>query len=336
MEEMVKAIECKSPFIPKELASWINHQSQQVNTLNMLSNLPGFSLVLGSAQLREEILNGSDGFAVVLHLPSLAEQSDGLVHEMSRFVDIFATSLPASWTNWIKRPRMAMGRTPAARRRFYTAGQDFSDWITNHNADASPVHYIVCYEERPTGQNLPALKLYNYGCPEDSSIFNIPKSPGQVVVDKNRLGVITLSWPAIHSTSFLLQFKRADLPGDRWDAMRHPTNTITINHLQSDESYVFRVAAVTLGGKNPFGPVSEEVLIPLVFSSNSKELICPVTDGMPCDILPTQSQSITSNLTRVTCSVWRPSHSAERVRSAQSVRKCPSIQSARHLVDSNA
>ena len=273
MEEMVKAIECKSPFIPKELASWINHQSQQVNTLNMLSNLPGFSLVLGSAQLREEILNGSDGFAVVLHLPSLAEHSDGLVHEMSRFVDIFATSLPASWTNWIKRPRMAMGRTPAARRRFYTAGQDFSDWITNHYADASPDRYIVCYEERPAGQNLPALKLYNYGCPEDSSIFNIPKSPGQVVLDKNRLGVITLSWPAIHSTSFLLQFKRADLLGDRWDAMRHPTNTITINHLQSDESYVFRVAAVTLGGKSPFGPVSEEVSI---------DPVCPPPSGLKC------------------------------------------------------
>ena len=269
MEEMVKAIESKSPFVPNELARWINHQRQQVNTLNMLSKLPGFSLVLGSAQLREEILNGSDGFAVVLHLPSLAEHSDGLVPEMSRFVDIFATSLPASWT---KRP--GMGRTPAARRRFYTAGQDFSDWITNHNADASPVRYIVCYEERPTGQNLPALKLYNYGCPEDSSIFNIPKSPGQVVVEKNRLGVITLSWPAIHSTtSFLLQYKRADLPGDRWDAMRHPTNTITINHLQSDESYVFRVAAVTLGGKSPFGPVSEEVSI---------DPVCPPPSGLKC------------------------------------------------------
>ena len=271
MEEMVKVIESNSPFVPNELIRWIKHQTQQLKTLKMLYKMPGFILVLGSGQLKREILNISDGFAVVLHLPSLADHSDGLVHEMSRFVNVFPSSLPASWT---KKPEVLMGRIPVSRRRFVTAGQEFSDWITNYNGDATSVRYIAFYEERPAGQNLPMLKLYD--CASQEETFNIPKSPGQVLVEKNRRGVITLSWPVeetIHLSSFLVQYQLTDGPRDSWDTIRHPTNEITINHLQSAESYVFRVAAVTLGGKSPFGPVSEELTI---------DPVCPPPSGLKC------------------------------------------------------
>ncbi len=278
MGEMVRAIETKSPFVPKELSCWIHHQTQQIKTLNMLAKLPGLELVMGLDRLKREIRSGGDGtFAVVLHLPSLAEQSDGLVSDMSRFVDIFATSQPASWINWNIKAASMMGRIPAARRRFFTAGQEFSDWITNHNSDAN-VRYLVFYDERPikaAGQILPTFNLFDCGS-DAKSVFKIPKAPGQVVVEKNRRGVITLSWTTeetTHFSSFLVQYQRVDRPGDSWDTVQHPTNTLTINYLQSDESYVFRVAAVTLGGRSPFSLVSEEISI---------DPVCPSPTGLKC------------------------------------------------------
>ena len=282
---MIEAIENKSPFITKGLSQWLRHQRHQIKTLNILVQLPGIRLLIGADQLKKETRNQEDdgSFAVVLHLPSLAEKSDSLVHEMSRFVDVFSTSHPSSWTNWTSRNiyKLDINRVAVARRRFVVAGQEFSDWVTNCNRDTTNVKYMVFYNDELINDSetiLPAIKLYDSRS-GDVLVNNyiIPKAPSEVTVKKNYRGVIQLSWMTaeeeVEQPSFLLQYRIIDRSGDKWDSIQHNSTTITINYLQSEESYLFRVAAVTPGGKSPFSPISCEVTI---------DPVCPPPTGLNC------------------------------------------------------
>ena len=120
---------------------------------------------------------------------------------------------------------------------------------------------------------MPFMRLYTFAGPEEGKIrnFTIPKAPGQVTIDKNRRGVVTLSWTAEERndmSGFLVQYCEAKR--GRWTSIRHHSETITINYLQSEAGYVFRVAAVTQGGRSPFGPAKEVTIDP----------VCPPPDGL--------------------------------------------------------
>ncbi len=251
----------------KELSCWIHHQTDQ-----------DFEHAGRATRLRvshgtrpSETRNPKwKTFTVFLHLPSLAEQSGSLVCEMGRFNDIFANSQPASWMNWSISTGSVMGRILAVRRRFFTPGQEFSDWITNHNIDTN-VRYLVFYDERPiraAGQSLQKLGIYYWPWKFLDRKIPLPFFKSLKLLDKSswrkRRGVITLSWTTeemTHLSSSLVQYQRVERPGDSWDTVQLPTNTLTINYLQSGKNYVFRVAAIILGGRSPFSPVSEEISI---------------------------------------------------------------------------
>jgi hypothetical protein len=274
MLEMMESIENKSPFATKGLSFWLSHQRHQIETLTRLVQLPGIRLLLGADQLKKEIKNpaGDDrSFAVVLHLPSLAGQSDiSPVNEMSRFVDVFSTSHPSSWTQWTSNNIAGLdsSRMSAARRRCFIAGQEFSGWVTDCNRDTPNVRYMVFYDEelRQDGETIsPSIRLYD-SCSGEvvQNNFTIPEAPGPVTVKKNYRGVITLSWTTeeeVDEPNFILQYRSVDRSGESWDSIQHNCKTITISYLQSEESYVFRVAAVTLGGRSRFNPVNCEVTI---------------------------------------------------------------------------
>jgi hypothetical protein len=169
MLEMMEAIENKSPFATKGLILWLSHQRHQMETLTRVVQLPGIRLLLGADQLKKEIKNPGDGrsFAVILHLPSLAGQSDiSLVNEMSRFVDVFSTSHPSSRTQWTSKNIAGLdsSRMSAARRRCFIAGQEFSGWVTDCNRETPNVQYLVFYDEelRQDGETISlSIRLYD-------------------------------------------------------------------------------------------------------------------------------------------------------------------------------
>ena len=106
---------------------------------------------------------------------------------------------------------------------------------------------------------------------------HIAKAPGRVVVKKNCRGVIKLSWPANETTdscTYLLQYRCVNSEGERWNSiLNYPHKTISINYLQPDKIYVFRVATVTLRGQSSFGPDSEQIKI---------DPVCPPPSGLQC------------------------------------------------------
>ena len=107
-----------------------------------------------------------------------------------------------------------------------------------------------------------------------STNFTIPKAPGEVTVDSNQRGVLTLSWTAegtVELIGYLIQYRNVE-EEEIWESIQHPpSKKMVINFLQSEETYVFRVAAMTQGGRSPFGPVSKEVTI---------NPVCPPPTGL--------------------------------------------------------
>ncbi|EFX63505.1 hypothetical protein DAPPUDRAFT_112469 [Daphnia pulex] len=200
---------------------------------------------------------------------------DLLVGEMKRYIGVFKSS---NWTDW----RSDIKGTPTKDsiltncRRIFVAA--LSTLVTNNNSNNSNVQYIIFYDER-IGAGVreipPFTRLYDCRTGEAQPLnFIIPKAPGPVTVEKNYRGVITLSWTTeeeVEEPNYLLQYRKIDGSGERWDSIQHKSKEITISYLQSDETYEFRVAAVTPGGRSPF--VSCEVTI---------DPVCPPPAGLQC------------------------------------------------------
>ena len=287
MAEMVEVIEKKSPFIPKEIKNWLNNHNEQMKTLATLSQLPGVRLVTEMKKLEREVeKSGPKRFAVVLHLTSVSEQSNKLLQVLMSYADAITKSHPAQSSKLIREGKFEL-RAATDRRRFVSVAQEFSDWVANNNSDTPNVHFIIFYNEQPVSSDvkLPFMRLYH--CTLDSCVnFTIPKAPGPVEVEKNHRGVITLSWTTeeeVDQLSFLLQYRSIDGSEEKWDSIQHNSTTITINYLLSEESYVFRVATVTSGGRSPFSPVSCEVMI---------DPVCHPPTGLQCDYVTDTSITI--------------------------------------------
>ncbi|XP_045024272.1 uncharacterized protein LOC123469398 [Daphnia magna] len=268
MAKIIDALETQSPFIAEKLKHWLNLQRQELKTLKSLDKLPGVLVVSIMERLEKEIRNGGNGsYAVVLHLPSPREELNSLVNEMNRYIDDFNASAS---TNWMIVTRASSNQQTTAKTtspifcQMFPSGQEFSNWITNHNSDTKNVRYIIFYDEC-TELTLPFTRLYEGGRAETPPLdFTIPKAPGQVMVTKNRRGVIGLRWTADDTTGlrhYLVQYRAVDGQEEHWHSVQKSANTIEIDYLQSGETYVFRVAAETLGGRSPFSPVSCEVTI---------------------------------------------------------------------------
>ena len=274
ISKMMEIIEKKSAFANGELNYWLKQQRQEIKALEMFAQLPGVRFVFEAEKLTKELQSGSS-FAVVLQLPSLAGHSEDQLRQMDLFIDSFQ---PSSWKQWTTKDAEFTAMNSEDRRRIFTAVEYFSDWVTVHNSDTENVKYLVFYDERlETGKTSPFTRLWDCSSLEVMSTnFTIPKAPGDVTVDSNHRGVITLSWTAeetVELVGYLIQYQSADrYEEDIWESIQHPPlKRITISFLQSEESYVFRVAAVTLGGKSPFGPTSEEVTI---------DPVCPPPTGL--------------------------------------------------------
>ncbi len=281
MAKMIKAVETQSPFLPNELNCWLNRQKQQIKTFKMLDQLPDVRLVAGVENFKKEVKHGNEeSYAVVIHLPNLDGISDLLVSEMKRYVGVFNQTPSSNWTDWRSDNKGQPTKDSIAIncRRIFVTAQEFSTWVTNNNSDNSNVRYIIFYDERigaGVGEISPFTRLYD--CRTALPLnFTIPEAPGPVTVEKNHRGVITLSWTTeeeVEEPNFLLQYRSIDRSGERWDSIQHHSKTITISHLQSDETYLFRVAVVTLGGRSSFSPVSCEVTI---------DPVCPPPSGLLC------------------------------------------------------
>ena len=287
--DMMQAIDGQSPFASKELIRWINDQKQQVHTLEILTTFEGVQHISGAKQvLDREIKNGGDDwFAVVLHIPNLTGQSDNLLQDMNRYSDAFNANQQSSWVG-----RKNDSKPAVNFRRYLNAGQEFSDWVTCDNYDTTNVHYIIFYDDR-VGQN-PFIRLYRCGT-NDSMVINIPRSPGKVVVDKKRLGV-TLSWAPVETDNFVgyfFQYRNVNRrPKEQWKSIEnYQSNTISYDigdatnsagglRLHPEESYIFRVATVVLGGRSQFGPDSDEVTIAPVCQPPQNVEIKRVTDSI--------------------------------------------------------
>ncbi|XP_046655011.1 uncharacterized protein LOC124348781 [Daphnia pulicaria] len=278
MTKKIKAVETQSPFLPNELNCWLNRQKQQIKTFKMLDQLPNVRLVLGVENFKKEVKHGNEwSYAVVIHLPNLDGISDLLVGEMKRYVGVFKSS---NWTDW----RSDNKGTPTKDsiltncRRIYYAALEFSTWVTKNNNDHTNVRYIIFYDERiGVGEISPFTRLYDCRTEEALPLnFTIPEAPGPVTVEKNYRGVITLSWTTeeeVEEPNYLLQYRNINGSGERWDSIQHNSKGITISYLQSEESYEFRVAAVTPGGRSPFSLVSYEVTI---------DPVCPPPAELQC------------------------------------------------------
>ena len=295
MSDMLKAVEKnKSPFVEKVLSQWLNNQRQQIKTLETATKLPGIRFLSEFKQLNKEIKKGCS-HAVVLNLPSLAGQSSHFISEMRRFIKEFQSSDPPSRRRrgGKKKKQKSDSDFHSDRRLFFTAVQDFSDWVTDHNSDTNNVKFFVFYNERlgtDFTKTPPFMQLWDGSSQKVlSNKFIIPKVPGQVTVEDNYRGVITLTWTAeerVDFHSYLFQYRSVDGPEEIWKSVQSPYSEITIDFLQSEETYVFRVAIVTQGGKSPFGPVSEEVTI---------DQICPPPDELQCQYVTDTSISISWN-----------------------------------------
>ncbi|XP_057365083.1 uncharacterized protein LOC130685824 [Daphnia carinata] len=278
--KIIDAVETQSPFVVNKLKLWLNLQRQELKTLKSLDKLPGVHLVSSMERLQNEIKNGGNtSHAIVLHLPSPRKEQDSLVNEMRRYIDDFNEAASSGWMNLpTKNSDETAKSTSSVYRQILTSGQEFSDWITNHNADTKNVRYIIFYDEC-TEETLPFTRLYQWG--KEEAPYTIPKAPGQVTVTKNHRGVIGLSWTTNDTTGlrhFLVQYRTVDGQEDHWHSVLKPSNTIEIDYLQSGETYLFRVAAETLGGRSPFSSVSCEVTIDPVCPPPSQLQVHEVTD----------------------------------------------------------
>ncbi|KAI9550825.1 hypothetical protein GHT06_004670 [Daphnia sinensis] len=265
----IDAMETQTPFVPEKLKQWLNLQRQELKTLKSLDKLPGVLVVSSMERLEQEIKNGGSGsYAVILHLPSPREELNSLVNETSRFIVEFNDAESSSWMNLTmggSNPKTTAKARSSIYRQMFTSGQEFSNWITNHNSETKNVRYIIFYDEC-TERALAFTRLYQCGKEEALPLldFTIPEAPGQVTVTKNCRGVIGLSWTAGEITGlrhYLIQYRSVNGQEEHWHSVRKSANTIEIDYLQSGEIYVFRVAAETLGGRSPFSPVSYEVTI---------------------------------------------------------------------------
>ncbi|XP_045024258.1 uncharacterized protein LOC116936081 isoform X2 [Daphnia magna] len=285
MAKIIDALETQSPFVAEKLKHWLNLQRQELKTLKSLDKLPGVLVVSIMERLEKEIRNGGNGsYAVVLHLPSPRGELNSLVNEMNRYIDDFNASASSSWMNLTRassNQQTTAKTTSPIFRQMFTSGQEFSNWITNHNADTKNVRYIIFYDQC-TEKTLPFTRLYD--CSREEALpldFTIPKAPGQVMVTKNRRGVIGLRWTADETTGvrhYLVQYCAVDGQEDHWLSVRKSSNKVEIDYLQSGETYLFRVAAETLGGRSPFSPVSYEVTIDPVCSPPTGLRVHEVTD----------------------------------------------------------
>ena len=258
--KMMDEIEKKSALASEELKSWLKPRRE------FFSHQPGVRFVFEAENLRKELKSGSS-FAVVLHLPSLAGQSNDQLREMNLLVDSFHP--------WATKDTKFAAFNSADNRRIFTAVRNFSDWVTGHNGDTDNVKYFVFYEEQLGTDVDPFMRLWNCSSSKIwSTNFTIPKAPGEVTVDSNQRGVLTLSWTAegtVELIGYLIQYRNVE-EEEIWESIQHPpSKKMVINFLQSEETYVFRVAAMTQGGRSPFGPVSKEVTI---------NPVCPPPTGL--------------------------------------------------------
>lgn len=266
MVELLATIENKSPFIFADLVHWIDYQKQQINILEKITKLlPSVKHLSGAQQVLDREIHNQDenSFAVVLHLPRLIEQLDHFVQEMVRYVDGFDAIQPSSWTG---KKRKEFGK-PIDCRLFFKAGKEFSNWVTNSKSETIGVQYVIFYDEQ-IGKK-PFVKRYVCRT-HDSMVIRVPKAPGQVRVEVNDRGVVTLSWETEETAfiiGYLFQYRNVNHQiNDPWTSIEHhPVNKISMNHLQSEESYLFRVAAVTPWGRSSFGPVSDEIIIDPIY-----------------------------------------------------------------------
>ncbi|KAK4030156.1 hypothetical protein OUZ56_023132 [Daphnia magna] len=268
--EMVDAIKSKSPFLPENLRHWLYNQIQQIKTLKMVAALPGVRLVTETDQLERKIKSlGRNMFAVVLHLPSLAGHSDKLVHDSMTYVNQFTNSQPPACDSGCEKMQDTF---VADRRHILASSKEFSDWVTN-NDDATNIKYFIFYDQQFSNfPKLPFTRLYD--CTSKFKDFCIPKAPGEVTVEKNRRGVVVLTWTdedTSEASNYLIQYRSMD--SQHWDSIEHSSKKITISHLQSDVTYQFRVAVSTLGGPGPFGPVSCNVTV---------DPVSPPPTGLQC------------------------------------------------------
>ncbi|EFX64710.1 hypothetical protein DAPPUDRAFT_304271 [Daphnia pulex] len=283
MLTMVEIAERKSPFVSKNVEDWLKYQNHQMKTFEMLAKLPGVCVLSSADQLERNIKSkGRNQFAVVLHLPSLKGQSDILIQKVIDYVEFSSKSHPPGFgIPWFQCETM-LDSIAVNQRRIFSLSQVFSDWITCHNSYTTDVQYFVFYDERPvSGEGLPVIRLYECGSGEILSMsFSIPKTPREVTVNKNRRGVIKLSWTAEETKDkrFLLQYRNVNKSDECWKSIQHSSNEITMDCLQSDESYLFRVATLTQGGKSPFGPISSEITIDPVYQRPTELQCISVTD----------------------------------------------------------
>ncbi|KAI9559806.1 hypothetical protein GHT06_013813 [Daphnia sinensis] len=267
MANIVEAVETQSPFVINQLKCWLNLQGQEFKTLKNLDKLSGVLFVSSVGRFEKEIRNGVYGsYAVVLHLPSPREELNSLVNEMNRYINDFNDAALSRWINLItaRSEHTTAKSTYPTYHQIFKAGQEFSNWITNHNSGTKNVRYIIFHDEC-TERTLLFTRLYQCGISEILPLdFTIPQTPGQVMVTKNCRGVIGLSWTADDTSGlshYLIQYRSVNGREEHWHSVRNSANTIEIDYLQSGEIYVFKVAAETLGGRSPFSPVSCEVTI---------------------------------------------------------------------------
>lgn len=266
---MIETVEKYSPFDSKYLNIWIHRHGQLIMFLKKTIQFPSLHLVSNTQQLEKEIKIGehAGSVAVVLHLPAnLPQESESLVREMNCYADTFNPSDSSSWSQWKQDCRGSTTDTIFSDSlQFRSVGREFYDWVTTniYDFDTVNVRYIIFYNESAAGQE-PFIRLYD--CRSGKRLirkFLIPQAPGQVKVKKNHRGVITLTWTVEERNdrpSYFLQYRCVG-NGEHWNSISSATDEIDINFLQPDGFYEFRVAAVTVGGKSPFGPASDEVAI---------------------------------------------------------------------------
>ena len=212
MSDMIEEMETKSPFALKHLRRWFNDYKRQMKTLEKIAQLPGVQFVSEADQLKKEI---KKSYAVVLHL---AGQSDQLIQEMGRYVKFFDPSRPFCWTQSDNVP-------PANFNSYVQSAQQFSDWVSQHNSETNNVKYFIFYDDEKSAAGHPSIRLYKSGRILSTN-FQIPKEPGQVVVEENRRGVITLTWESEETdnlSGYLLLYRKVDELDEHFDSI--PSNT---------------------------------------------------------------------------------------------------------------
>jgi hypothetical protein len=102
-------------------------------------------------------------------------------------------------------------------RRIYFAAQEFSNWVTEYNSDITNVRYILFYDERigpGVRGKMITVHAIIYDCGTGatlSSNFIIPKTPGQITVEKNYRGVITTEEGVAQPKFLLLQYRSINI-----------------------------------------------------------------------------------------------------------------------------